>query len=248
MNGVASFSQGENMQLVDKSVLITGANGGLGLALVEALLKAGAGQIYAACRDPGRLALDHPRVKALTLDVTDPEQVRQAAVIADIDILVNNAGLNRQQRLLGTNAPEAAAQEMAVNYFAMLAMIRAFAPVLSERRGAIINVLSILARVALPAMGSLCASKAAALRLTEAVRAELAGRVQVMAVLPGVIDTAMSRDFPGAKASPEAVARAIIAGLVTGATEVYPDPMAMGVAEGLKVDRAAVQASFASFD
>jgi NAD(P)-dependent dehydrogenase (short-subunit alcohol dehydrogenase family) len=230
---------------VGKEVLITGANGGLGLALIEAFLAAGASRVYAACRNPERLLFDHPQVEAVDLDVTDQQQVAQVASRVRVDILVNNAGLNRQQRLLGTEDPEAAAQEMAVNYFATLAMMRAFAPTLVERTGAIVNVLSILARVALPAMGSLCASKAAALRLTEAARAELAGQVQVMAVLPGAIDTAMSRGVAGAKASPRDVADAIVAGLASGATEVYPDPMALDVAHKLAANRASTQAYFA---
>ncbi|WP_219824763.1 MULTISPECIES: SDR family NAD(P)-dependent oxidoreductase [Pseudomonas] len=230
-----------------KEVLITGANGGLGLALIEAFLAAGARRVYAACRNPERLLFDHPQVEAVSLDVTQPQQVAQVAGRIGIDILVNNAGVNRQQRLLGTDEPEAADQEMAVNYFATLAMMRAFAPTLIERAGAMVNVLSILARVALPAMGSLCASKAAALRLTEAARAELAGRVHVMAVLPGVIDTAMSHGVAGAKASPREVAEAIVTGLASGAVEVYPDPMALQVAQKLAVDRTTVQADFARY-
>ncbi|SNB80140.1 Short-chain dehydrogenase [Pseudomonas sp. URIL14HWK12:I8] len=230
-----------------KEVLITGANGGLGLALIEAFLGAGARRVYAACRNPERLLFDHPQVEVVPLDVTQPQQVAQVAGRVGIDILVNNAGLNRQQRLLGADDPEAAAQEMAVNYFATLAMMRAFTPTLVERAGAMVNVLSILARVALPAMGSLCASKAAALRLTEAARAELAGRVHVMAVLPGVIDTAMSQGVAGAKASPREVADAIVTGLASGAAEVYPDPMALDIAHKLATDRVTAQADFARY-
>ncbi|MFV3318787.1 SDR family NAD(P)-dependent oxidoreductase [Pseudomonas sp. NY15374] len=233
--------------VTDKEVLITGANGGLGLALIETFLAAGARRVYAACRNPERLMFDHPQVEVVPLDVTQPQQVAQVAWRVGIDILVNNAGVNRQQRLLGTDEPEAAAQEMAVNYFATLAMMRAFTPTLVERAGAMVNVLSILARVALPAMGSLSASKAAALRLTEAARAELAGKVQVMAVLPGVIDTAMSHGVAGAKASPREVAEAIVTGLASGAPEVYPDPMALQVAQRLAADRATVQADFARY-
>ncbi len=236
------------MQLTEKTVLVTGASGGLGLALMEAFLLAGAGRVYAACREPARLQMAHPNITPLPLDVTDPAQVQAAvARLPDLDILVNNAGVNRQQRLLGSTEPGAAAEEMQVNYFATLDMLRAFAPSLAARQGAVVNVLSILARVALPAMGSLCASKAAALRLTEAVRAELAGRVHVMAVLPGAIDTAMSRDFPGEKASPEHVACAIVSGLAQGMTTLYPDPMAQAVARRLDTEREAVMAEFASY-
>jgi NAD(P)-dependent dehydrogenase (short-subunit alcohol dehydrogenase family) len=237
------------MQVTNKTVLLTGANGGLGLALITALLDAGASKVYAACRAPERLTLVDPRVVPLTLDATSPVQIASVRRLAkDVDILINNAGLNRQQRLLDASEPEAAHAEMAVNYFATLNLCRAYAGLLGERQGAIVNVLSILARVALPAMGSLCASKAAALRLTEGLRAELASaQVQVMAVLPGVIDTAMSRDFPGPKASPEDIAQAIISGLLEGTSTLYPDPMSQQVAQGLAADREATVAGFAAF-
>lgn len=237
------------MQISNKTVLLTGANGGLGLALIGALLDAGVSRIYAACRDPVVLSVDDPRVVPVALDVTDTLQIaRVRREFADVDMLINNAGLNRQQRLLDAVESCAAEAEMAVNYFGTLHLSRAYADVLRERQGAVVNVLSILARVALPAMGSLCASKAAALRLTESLRAELASaQVQVMAVLPGVIDTAMSRDFPGPKASPRVIAQAIVDGLREGTTTLYPDPMAQGVAQGLAADREATVAGFAVY-
>lgn len=237
------------MQLTNKTVLLTGANGGLGQALIHALLDAGVAKVYAACRVPERLTSSDPRVVPLTLDVTSAVQIATVRRLTkDVDVLINNAGLNRQQRLLDTAEPGAAEAEMAVNYFATLHLCRAYATLLRERQGAIVNVLSILARVALPAMGSLCASKAAALRLTESLRAELAAdQVQVMAVLPGVIDTAMSHDFPGPKASPEDIAQAIVDGLIAGATTLYPDPMAQQVAQGLAADREATVGGFAAF-
>lgn len=236
------------MQLKGKVVLITGANGGLGTALIKAFLDAKVARVYAACRSPAKLQVRDPRVSPLRLDVTDPVGIAQAVrAVGPIDVLLNNAGLNHQQRLLDTALPGAASEEMAVNYFATLNMIRAFAPGLAARGGAVVNVLSILARVAIPAMGSLSASKAAAFRLTEAASAELSGRVQVMAVLPGVIDTAMSRDFPGAKAAPESIAVAILAGLEAGESVLYPDPMAMDIAQGLSADREAVVRELSRF-
>ncbi|WP_277313232.1 SDR family NAD(P)-dependent oxidoreductase [Pseudomonas viridiflava] len=166
----------------------------------------------------------------------------------DIDVLINNAGINRQQRFLNPQASDAAAEEMAVNYFGTLSMCRAFAPVLIGQRGAIVNVLSILARVTIPLMGSLCASKAASLRMTEGIRAELAqDGVQVLAVLPGVIDTSMSRDFPGPKATPAAIAAAIVNALNCDATTLYPDLMSEHVAARLDQERNEVVAEFAAY-
>lgn len=237
------------MQLINKTVLLTGANGGLGQSLIQALLAEGVDKVYAACRKPSLLECNDARVIPVELDITDKASIaliRQQA--DDVDVLINNAGLNAQQRLLDAVDSDAARAEMAVNYFGTLDLCRAYAEVLRQRQGAVINVLSILARVALPAMGSLCASKAAGLRLTEGLRAELSGDgVHVMAVLPGVIDTAMSRDFPGPKAKPEAIAGAIVDALRNSVDTLYPDAMAQQVAAQLAADHDAATKSFSSF-
>jgi NAD(P)-dependent dehydrogenase (short-subunit alcohol dehydrogenase family) len=219
------------MQVQSATALVTGANRGLGRELVQQLLAAGAAKVYAASRDPSALddlARAHPgRLEALALDITRPEQIEAArARCHGVTLLVNNAGINRGQGLLAAPSLEDAQAEIATNYLGTLAMCRAFAPQLPAG-GAIVNVLSILAKVALPAMGSLCASKAAALRMTEGVRAELAARgVLVMAVMTGAVDTDMSRGFDGPKSSPAEVAGAVLAGLARGEEEVYLGDMA----------------------
>ena len=236
--------------------LVSGANRGLGRCFVETLLARGVTRVYAGARNPADLPFDDPRVIGLALDVTRPDQVSAAAVLAaDVNLLVNNAGINRLDRLLEANDPGAARAEMDVNYFGTLDMCRAFAPILVANAGgsdtggsAIINMLSILARVSLPAMGSLCASKSASLRLTEAVRAELAARgVRVIGVLPGAIDTDMSREFPPPKLAVTEVVSAALAALDGGADEVYVGQMAADVSAGLAADRNAVQAQFARY-
>ena len=142
----------------------------------------------------------------------------------------------------------AARQEMEVNYFGTLNMIRAFAPVMRSGGSAIINVSSILARVSLPSMASLCASKAAVLRMTEGVRVELAPHgVRVLALLPGAIDTDMSRDFPPPKIPVEEVIEEAFAALRDGADEVYVGTMAKQIAAGLAADRRALQESLSGF-
>jgi NAD(P)-dependent dehydrogenase (short-subunit alcohol dehydrogenase family) len=244
------------MQINQAVALVSGANRGLGRCFVQTLLAGGAMRVYAGAREPAALSFDDPRVVPLQLDVTRPEQVRAAAERAgDLTLLINNAGINRLQRMLDAADPEAARAEMEVNYFGTLSMCRAFAPILTRNAlpatlggSAIINVLSILARVALPPMGSLCASKAATLRLTEALRAELAARaVRVIGVLPGPIDTDMSRDFPPPKLAVAEVVEAALAALDGGPDEVYVGQMAAGVAAGLAGDRSAVQRQFASY-
>src|SRR5262245_46263753 len=157
--------------------LVTGANRGIGAGFVSGLLQAGALRVYAAARDPQTLAPAgrDARIVPIALDITDDASVWAAAArLTDVDLLVNNAGVALGARLIGASDLSAARQEMEVNYFGLLRMCRAFAPILAANGGGtLINVLSILARVASPAVGSYSASKASALSLTQAVRAEL---------------------------------------------------------------------------
>mgnify|MGYP000960617211 CR=1 FL=1 len=200
------------------TALVTGASGGIGRALAAALLARGARRVYAAARAPATPARD-ARVVPLVLDITDAAQVAAAAgEAADVQLLVNNAGVNRNRPLIGAPDLQAAREEMETNYFGTLAMCRAFAPVLGRHEAsAIANVLSIAARMGMPAMGSLCASKAAALRLTECARAELAGQgTRVLAVLPSAVDTAMTRDLAIPKIAPAEVADALLDGVEAG--------------------------------
>ncbi|QNB09454.1 SDR family oxidoreductase [Herbaspirillum frisingense] len=237
------------MQIKDSVIFITGANGGLGTALIDCALERGAAKVYAGMRTIDAARPWPQQVTPVRLDVTNQGQVHTAAELAaDVDILINNAGLNHCQALLAATNGEAARQEMEVNYFGTLAMCRAFAPLLAPRQGSIVNILSILARISLPMMGSLCASKAAGLRLTDALRAELAGQqVNVIGVLPGVIDTTMSSDFPPPKATPQAVAEAILDGILRDEEEIYPDGMSQAVARRLLQERDQVRTEFSAF-
>lgn len=239
------------MDMQQTVAIVTGANRGLGRELVLALLAAGAPKVYATARDPAALqdlkAENPDRVETFALDITRSEQVAAAkSRCTDVNLLVNNAGINRSQGLIAAPAMDDARDEMATNYFGTLAMCRAFAPQLVE--GAIVNVLSILAKVTLPAMGSLCASKAAGLRMTEGVRAELAAQgTLVIAVMPGAIDTDMSRDFQGPKSPPADVARAVIAGLQNGEEEVYLGDMPAWINPALAQDPKGIERELAKF-
>jgi NAD(P)-dependent dehydrogenase (short-subunit alcohol dehydrogenase family) len=202
--------------------LVTGANRGLGRELVNALLRRGAGKVYAASRTEAEWS--DGRVVPLRLDVTDPLQVASAARVAgDTVLLINNAGVNRNRPLLAAPDLDAARAEMETNYFGTLAMCRAFAPLMARHGGGcIVNVLSAAAHVGIPGMGSLCASKAAALRLTECVRAELAHqRTFVAAFLPGALDTEMTRGLDVPKEQPQDAATALLDGLVEGMEEIW---------------------------
>jgi len=223
------------MTIADKSVLVTGANRGIGQALVEEALKRGAKRVYAAARQP----VPHPdgRVTPVTLDVTDPAQIQTAVDEVDcLDILVNNAGLALYDDL---SDPVALEQQLAVNLFGTLGVTQAFLPLLTHSRGGIVNVGSVTAFAALPVIPAYSISKAAAFSLTQSLRALLAGQgVSVHAVLAGPVDTDMSRDLDIPKASPETVAQAIFDGVQNGEEEIFPDPMSQSMAESWRTGAA----------
>src|SRR5215470_15963024 len=189
------------MEISGSTALVTGANRGIGAAIVNALVAAGAARVYAGMRTALDVSPSAPNIIHIKLDITDAAQVAAAAqACGDVQILVNNAGIGLFQPLVAAADPNASELEMRVNYLGPLAMCRAFAPILGRNGGgAIVNVLSILARVAVPVAGSYCASKAAAYSLTQAIRGELAPRRQSRlrcAVHPLVGQTLLSAATP----------------------------------------------------
>jgi len=216
------------MTVEGRVVLVTGANRGIGQALVEEALRRGAKRVYAGTRHP--LAHADGRVTPLTLDVTNAAQI-QAAVekVESLDILINNAGLALVDDLGDRAALE---QHLAVNLFGTYGVTRAFLPLLTRSRGAIVNVGSLSAFAAVPVLPAYSISKAAAFSLSQSFRALLARRgVKVHIVLPGPVDTDMSRGLDIPKASPESVARAIFDGVERNEEEIFPDPMSASMAE-----------------
>jgi len=216
------------MTITDKAVLVTGANRGIGQALVEEALRRGAKRVYAGTRQP-LVHLDG-RVTPLTLDVTNAAQIQGAVEsVESLDILINNAGLALYDDLSDRAALE---RSLAVNLYGTYGVTQAFLPLLTRSKGAIVNVLSVTAFAPLPIIPAYSISKAAAFSLTQSLRAILAGRgVSVHAVLTGPVDTDMSRDFDAPKASPESVARAIFDGVEKGEEDIFPDPMSEAMAE-----------------
>jgi NAD(P)-dependent dehydrogenase (short-subunit alcohol dehydrogenase family) len=216
------------MTIADKAVLVTGANRGIGQALVEEALRRGATRVYAGTRQP----LTHPdgRVTPVTLDVTNAAHIQAAAGrVGSLDILINNAGLALYDDLSDRAALD---QQLAVNLFGTYGVTQAFLPQLTAARGAIVNVLSVTAWAALPIIPAYSISKAAAFSLSQSLRALLAGRgVQVHAVMTGPTDTDMNRGLDIPKATRESVARAIFDGVENGEDEIFPDPMSRSLAE-----------------
>jgi NAD(P)-dependent dehydrogenase (short-subunit alcohol dehydrogenase family) len=217
------------MNVAGKAVLITGANRGIGRALVDEALRRGAGRVYAATRQP----FSHPdaRVVPLIMDVTKPAQIQDAVTkVESLDILINNAGQSQYDDLSDRTPLD---ELLAVNLFGTYGVTQAFLPLLARSGGAIVNGLSALALAPLPIMSAYSISKAAALSLTQALRGLVAARgVSVHAVLTGPVDTDMTRDLDIPKSSPEAVAKAMLDGVERGEEDIFPDPLSQGLAEG----------------
>ena len=231
----------------DSIVLITGATGAIAQALIAGLNARGARKIYAAARDVSGLAASD-RLGPIKMDVTSDDDVNRAAAQAkDVTLLINNAGVNHNTAFLLAADLAIAREEFECNYLAPLRVVRAFAPALIANKGAVLNMLTILSRVNLPLMGSYCASKAAALSLTQGLRAELGAKgVRVAAALPGAVDTRMTAGLPIPKMSPAEAATEILDGFEVGEEEIYVGDMARGLAAGLASDPKGVERQLAS--
>jgi NAD(P)-dependent dehydrogenase (short-subunit alcohol dehydrogenase family) len=217
------------MNVAKKTVLITGANRGIGRALVDEALKRGAKRVYAGTRS----VLQHAdtRVTPLALDVTSASQIRRAAgEVGTLDVLINNAGVAIYDDLSNADIIE---QHLAVNLLGVLNVTRAFLPLLKRSRGTIVNNVSLAALAAVPAMASYSISKAATLNMTQSLRALLAGQgVTVHAAIIGPTDTEMSRPLEIPKNPPESTAAGIFNGLERAEEEIFPDPASQSAAEG----------------
>ena len=216
------------MTVADKTVLVTGANRGIGAALVKEALNRGAKRVYAGARQP--LTHGDGRVTPLTLDVTNAAQIQRAVDEVDsLDILINNAGVALYDDLSDRAVLE---RHLAVNLFGAYGVTQAFLPLLIRSGGAIVNNLSANALAPLPLIPAYSISKAAAFNMTQSLRVLLAARgVRVHAVLTGLVDTDMTRGLDIPKASPDTVARGIFDGVENGQEEIFPDPMSESLAQ-----------------
>ncbi len=212
-----------------KAILVTGANRGIGQALVTEALRRGAARVYAGTRQP--YAHPDPRVTALAMDITDEGQVRAAAAqVESLDILVNNAGVFLFDDLSDREALE---RHLSVNLFGTYGVIQAFLASLIDSGGAIVNNVSIASLAPIPVNPAYSLSKAAAFSMTQSLRMLLAGQgVRVHAVLTGPVDTHMVRALDIPKASPQSVARGIFDAVDRGEEDIFPDPVSAALADG----------------
>jgi NAD(P)-dependent dehydrogenase (short-subunit alcohol dehydrogenase family) len=222
------------MELANAVVLITGANRGIGLAFAREALLRGARRVYAAARDPASVQI--PGVHPIQLDVTDADQVARAArECRDVTVLVNNAGVATLGGFLDDRTLEGTRQQMEVNFFGMLRMAQAFAPVLAANGGgAMLNVLSVASWINRPLLGTYGATKSAAWALTNGLRHELRAQgTQVTALHMGFVDTDLTRGIEMPKSTPQAIVQAAFDGLASGALEVLADETTRQVKQSL---------------
>jgi NAD(P)-dependent dehydrogenase (short-subunit alcohol dehydrogenase family) len=233
------------MNIANKSVLITGANRGIGQALVDEALRRGAKRVYAGTRST--LQTTDQRLTPLTLDVTSVSQIQSAVSQVDsLDVLINNAGVAIYDDLSNFDVIE---KHLAVNFLGLLKVTHAFLPLLKRSKGAIVNNLSLAGLAALPMIPSYSISKAAAFNMTQSLRALLADQgVTVHAVVLGPIDTDMNRGLEIPKASPESAAQRIFDGLEKGDDEIFPDPSSLSIADGWRTGAVkALERQFSAF-
>lgn len=222
------------MKLDNATVLVTGANRGLGLAFAREALRRGARKVYAGARDPAGVTLDG--VEPIRLDVTQAEDVAAAARrCGDVTVLVNNAGIATVGGFLGPDSLEATRRHLETNFFGPLRLSQAFAPVLAANGGgALLNVLSVVSWVHPPLLGSYAASKAAAWALTNTLRLELRAQgTQVLGMHVGFVDTDLTRGFEVPKSTPDAVVSRSFDALEAGADEALADDVSEQVRQGL---------------
>ena len=226
------------MKIDNAVVLVTGANRGIGLAFTRELLARGARKVYAGARDPSSVV--QAGVEPVRLDVTKPDEVAAAAArLGDVTLVINNAGVAQPGGFLAPDSEELARRQFETNFFGMLRMSKAFAPVLKANGGgALLNVLSIVSWINGGQLAAYAASKSAAWSLTNALRHELAAqKTQVLALHMAFVDTDLVRGVPGPKSSPEDIVKRALDGLEAGLDEVLADERTVFVKQGLTAAR-----------
>lgn len=222
------------MNIANSVAFVTGANRGLGLALVHALLAGGARKVYAGVRDPASMTI--PGVIPVRLDVTDQDQVTAAAAACgDVDLLINNAGIAQLFDYMDADAVARGHAMFETNVFGVVRMSQAFTPVLrANGGGALVNILSVASWVNAAPLSLYAASKSAAWGVTNGLRTSLADQgTLVTGVHVGFMDTDMTDGIDMPKTSPQAVAATILAGIEAGHTEVVADEISATVKRGL---------------
>ena len=222
------------MKLENATVLITGANRGIGLAFAKAALARGARKVYAGARDPRSVTL--PDVTPLRLDVNSPADIAAAVAAAgDVTVVINNAGIAQFGGFLAADAEARLRQQLETNVFGVLRISQAFAPVLAANGGGVLmNVASVASWITSPALAGYALSKSAAWSLSNGLRNELRSqKTQVLTLHMAFVDTDMTHGIASPKSTPEQIVAKALDALEAGADEVLADEMTQQVKLGL---------------
>ncbi|TXR49583.1 SDR family oxidoreductase [Phyllobacterium endophyticum] len=227
------------MKIHDSVIFITGANRGLGLAFAHEALRRGSKRVYAGVRNPSDA--DVHGITQVKLDVTDPAAAKAAAAqCSDTTILVNNAGIARlTSSTLDAAMLDATRDIFETNFYGMISVSQAFAPILARNGGgAIINVLSDAVWFSRPLLAAYSASKSAAWSFTNALRVELRGqKTAVVGLHVSFMDTDMTHGFEMKKILPQAVAAAGFDGVEGNAEELLIDEFTREVKQSLSSEK-----------
>lgn len=239
---VYSFSS-MNYTIENKITLVTGANRGIGKAIVDSFIQHGAAKVYAGVRTLDKadalLAEYGDKIIPVKIDYNDPKSFVSAANEAsDVEIVVSNAGILQRAKVLDDNVIENFEKELEVNVYGLLRMARAFAPILKANGGGVfVQLNSVASLKSFPDFATYCASKAAAYSFTQALRNDLADQnTHVLSVHPGPIETDMAHQAGmGSMGDPvSVVSEGIIQAIKAGDFHLFPDTMAKQFEEAYK--------------
>ena len=222
------------MKLDNATVLITGANRGIGLAFAKAALARGARKVYAGARDPKSVTL--AGVRPLRLDVNSRADIAAAVAAAgDVTLVINNAGIAQFGGFLAADAEARLRQQLETNLFGVLRISQAFAPVLAANGGgALMNVASGASWITSPGLAAYAVSKSALWSLSNGLRNELRGQnTQVLTLHMAFVDTDMTQGIASPKSTPEDIVARALDALEAGADEALADELTQQVKLGL---------------
>ena len=238
------------INIEEKTAIVTGANRGIGKAIVETLLKQNIKKVYACARNPDSMSwTEDSRVEKIALDITNQDQLAHLKDVAtDANLLINNAGVNTVGSLLESDW-DTIPYDLNINFLGTLKVIRELYPILEKNgSGIIVNIISICGLAAMPSLGGYSVSKAALFSATQALRTELKAKgIQLTGIHPGPVDTDMNEGLEIEMAKPEDIANEIIQGFVRGDEDVYPDPMARDVYEKWHNDPKSLEVDFRQY-
>ncbi len=235
-----------------KSALVSGANRGLGKAIVEQLIERGASKIYAGSRKVENLtelvAKYGDKIIPVGLDVTQQASIDQVtSQIDQLDVLINNAGRMSPGTLLSNSAVDSLKDNLDVNVWGLLRLSNAVRDhFTADNPTAIINIISVAGFANMPSLGTYSVSKAAVHSVTQGMRGEMASKnTQVIGVYPGPMDTDMVDGWDLEKVNTTIVAQNILDGLEAGVDDIFPDNQSHAIGSLYLNDPKRVEAQFA---